>query len=431
MTEPAVRSFPSHRHDALRILLLLALAFLSARCGPADSSHGWSGQIETLPSGMVRVTNPAEGLWAKGTPWRLTRELVLGKEEGEGADVFGLISGMTVDSAGRIYVLDRQADELRIFGPDGSHIRTVGRKGEGPGEYVTANGLVWIGDDTLVVVDEQGNRYTVLTRDGDYIRSIPRGLGFYAWVFNGGAADGRLYENAFVRDGQAQHPALLGTAISETVTPAPKAAEVPEAEAIPAPVSTGDTIMLPELDAPQAQPYSIRTKRGGMVMGVPFTAGPVYSLAADGSIWFGQGSAARIYHATLTGDTLAEIVLDVTPFPVTSEEVANFEAGAGVKQFRAMGGKVDLGRIPKVKPYFDDLFLDPRGDIWLGVPAGKLQTVFDVLDPQGRYLGRLRVDGVSRDAYLHPVVHAGRLYWVGRDELDVQRVYVYRIETQN
>jgi hypothetical protein len=50
-----------------------------------------------------------------------------------------------------------------------------------------------------------------------------------------------------------------------------------------------------------------------------------------------------------------------------------------------------------------------------------------VLDPDGRYLGHLDVDGIALETYVRPVVRNDRLYFVGRDDLDVQRVYVYRI----
>ena len=96
--------------------------------------------------------------------------------------------GITVDDEGRIYVLDRQANELRIFAPDGTHVRTVGRSGGGPGEFINANGLVWGSPDTLVVVDQRGGRYTLLGRDGAYLGSQPRRLGSYSWVFSGGYA---------------------------------------------------------------------------------------------------------------------------------------------------------------------------------------------------------------------------------------------------
>jgi hypothetical protein len=61
------------------------------------------------------------------------------------------------------------------------------------------------------------------------------------------------------------------------------------------------------------------------------------------------------------------------------------------------------------------------------VPAAPGVVRFAVIDPDGRYLGELDVHSANRDEYVAPVVRSDRLYFVGRDELDVQRVYVYRI----
>jgi hypothetical protein len=93
-----------------------------------------------------------------------------------------------------------------------------------------------------------------------------------------------------------------------------------------------------------------------------------------------------------------------------------------------MGGDLDLGRIPESKPYFEAIYVDPDGYVWFSVPAGPAETVFAIVDPEGRYLGRLQVEGVRYDAFLPPVVREGRLHIVGRDEVDVQHVYVFRIE---
>ena len=161
---------------------------------------------------------------------------------------------------------------------------------------------------------------------------------------------------------------------------------------------------------------------------MPFTPSWVYHLDDTGSIWHGHGGDFRIFRSSFAGDTITEIVTEAVPAPVTSEELADWEAGPGVKQFREMGGQLDMGRIPKVKPFFDDIYVDPDGYVWLSVPAGPAETVFAVVDPEGRYLGRLQVDGIKRDGSLSPVVRNGVLYWVGVDELDVQRVYGFRIE---
>ncbi len=114
--------------------------------------------------------------------------------------------------------------------------------------------------------------------------------------------------------------------------------------------------------------------------------------------------------------------------PVGAVEIEEWESGSAVERFRSIGGRLDMDRIPANKPFFDDIFTDEDGNVWLTVPAGPIETVFAVLDPDGRYLGRLAVSGVARDSFLRPIVRDDRLYWVGRDELDVPRVLVYRID---
>lgn len=411
-----------------RLTVTSVLLLIATGCGQAELGEGWAGTVETLPSGAVRVVNPAEGLWESGgAPWRLVPELVLGEIEGPDEELFAQISGLEVDEAGRIYVLDRQLNELRIFSPDGTHVRTVGRSGEGPGEYAAANGLEWLSPDTLLVIDQRGSRYSVLTKEGEYVRSVSRRLGFYGWAFGGGYRDGRIYELFQVRVGEESHPALLGTSLRRSGAAA-MSDSAPMGDGDPSLASSaGDTVMLPSSKVPLLESFSVQNERGGMFIGVPFGAKPVYHLSSTGDIWHGHGSEPRIFRSSFSGDTISEVVLQAVPMPVTSEEVAEWEAGRGPKQFREMGGKLDMGRIPKVKPFFDDLYVDPDGYLWLSIPAGPAETVFAVVDPDGRYLGRLQVDGIKRDVYTPPVVRNGRLHMVGRDELGVQRVYGFRI----
>jgi len=386
--------------------LKLALAVSVLACGCVDGTRRWRGAVEELPNGGLRVTNPAEGMWRDDSAWRLVRALRLGEVEGPAATVFGAISGLAVDDAGRIYVLDRQANELRIFTGDGAHVRSVGRSGGGPGEYTSANGLAWLSPDTLVVVDQEGGRYTLLTREGGYVRSARRQLGFAARAFSGGVKGGRLYER-FTMGVELDHRlALLGT-----------------------PLRGGDpgldTVLLPVPPWPTHQSVGVSNQRGVMILVVPFAAGPVYHLDGGGSIWHGHGSEFRVVHSSFVGDTIMEIVLDAVAAPVTDAELADWEGRESTKRFRQMGGQI---QVPKMKPFFDGLYLDPEGYLWASVPGGPMETAFAVFDPEGRFVGRLQLNGLKRDTHLEPVVRNGRLHLVGRDELDVQRVYVFRVD---
>jgi len=395
-------------------------------CVACGESGNFAGTIEALPDGRVRVTNPESGIWSSGGAWQLIQDLAIGAVEGTDAEVFGQIAAIQVDGAGRIYVLDRQANELRIFAPDGSHVRTVGRSGSGPGEYANANGLAWLSPDSLLVVDQRGRRYSVLTRDGDFVRSVPRSLGFFGWIASIAILDDRIYELASVRDSSGPVPAILGTWMRSATVLADQPPDAAGAdEKAGRLIPHVDTLRLPMSPRPRIEPFVVRNPRAMMMMSVPFTPGPGYHVDSAGNLWHGHSSEFRLFRSTPAGDTTLEITVAATPAPVTPEEIQKWEEGT--KEFKEMGGELDLSRIPKTKPYFDGLYVDPDGYLWVSVPAGANETVFAVIDPQGRYLGRLQVAGIRREAGVPPVVRNGNLYVVARDELEVPRVFRYRI----
>lgn len=94
-------------------------------------------------------------------------DLRIGSIEGEGADVFGQVTGLALDDAGRIYVADGQAHEIRVFRTDGSHAFTIGQQGSGPGEMNSPCCLSFAPDGRLWVRDNGNARYVGFDlRDG-------------------------------------------------------------------------------------------------------------------------------------------------------------------------------------------------------------------------------------------------------------------------
>lgn len=83
----------------------------------------------------------------------------------EGDAVFGFYLDVRVPADGsRVYVLDAEASEATIRTPDGSLIRRVGRRGEGPGEFSNPGRLVFF-DDGFYIKDDR--RITRFTMDGE------------------------------------------------------------------------------------------------------------------------------------------------------------------------------------------------------------------------------------------------------------------------
>lgn len=129
------------------------LAALAVACGAPGDTRGatWDGQIDTLADGRVVVRNGERGIWPEGAEWQVVEEIRIGTLEGEGPDTFGDVASFEVDNLGRIWVLDMQASELRVFDRDGEYVRTVGRAGSGPGEFrqpvhvdMSPDGRIWV-----------------------------------------------------------------------------------------------------------------------------------------------------------------------------------------------------------------------------------------------------------------------------------------------
>jgi len=88
-------------------------------------------------------------------------DLVLGNEQAGLAAEFGGVAGLALDSAGRIFVADAQANEVRVFGPAGDHLYSIGRAGSGPGEFAGPCCLAFDDAGRLWVRDGGNARYEI------------------------------------------------------------------------------------------------------------------------------------------------------------------------------------------------------------------------------------------------------------------------------
>jgi hypothetical protein len=90
--------------------------------------------------------------------------------------IYGLITKVASDAQGNVYVLDAQLSQVHVYAPDGEHLRTIFREGEGPGEFrdgrdmiVTADGKIGVLTEfpgRVVFVDGAGNPAGVLEPGG-------------------------------------------------------------------------------------------------------------------------------------------------------------------------------------------------------------------------------------------------------------------------
>ena len=115
--------------------------------------------------------------------------LVIGADEEDENQWFSSIRGMGRLSDGSIAAIDRSSAEVRIYDETGRHLRSMGRYGEGPGEFSNPF-ILWItADDTLWVGDYFPWRYNLFTADGDFVRRVNLTSGFVNNPDGGGVLD--------------------------------------------------------------------------------------------------------------------------------------------------------------------------------------------------------------------------------------------------
>lgn len=93
---------------------------------------------------------------------KLEKVVELGDEEGEG--YIDLTGRVAVVEAGILVANFGAAHEIRLYSNDGNYLQTIGRRGEGPGEFSAISDIRTSSDGRVHVVDRGLGRITILDR---------------------------------------------------------------------------------------------------------------------------------------------------------------------------------------------------------------------------------------------------------------------------
>ena len=387
---------------AIAVLAAGAIAVLA--CGESSPASDWTTVRDTLPSGVERVTNtPPAGAAAT---WILVEEIRVGTVEADRPESFGEIKGLAGLEGGGFAVLESQVMELRIFAADGSHLATHGGRGEGPGEFIGANGLMLDASGRIWVPDSYAARMSVFDPEDGFLDSFPFTSFVRGWVWTGAmTADGRILK----------HSTSTLRVFDSTMTEMPSLALPPAAEDV------GD-------EDPSI--FLVESASGWSVRQVPFYPGGATAFDPSGAMWsapFGDPSH-RVHMWMPGGDTLLVAVTERSPLPVTKAERDSVIADtrAWLRE-QGVETEADWSRIPDVKPAVTGLFTSAEGHLWVETSSPGRGVAYDVLAPDGAYLGSTAPAPLETVFWLRPVVR-GDAYWtVVFDELDVPYVVRARI----
>lgn len=399
------------------LVLILTVATAPASCD--TESPAGDPTRETLPGGAVLVQYPdlpaIDSVGPEVTEVQV--DLQFGSRDGDDPNLtFGRIQGIQAASDGTIYVLDGQPDEVRVFSPDGEYLRTIVRRGEGPGETTGATGIILAGDTLLWMYDVRQGVIGV-TPIGEEVRRFGK-LAYDPAYYWSGTFDNhsRYWMAAYHVDEERSGDLSTARAgpYTETYWRYYKSYDL-STEAIDS-VPLGERVTRTYL-------YDVGNTLG--FMDIPFVSSDVTAVRPSGGFWHSSNTAYRITRISERGDTLILIEAALPALPVTAEERSayldrTFDRWPG--QRRAAERAADL--IADFKPMFEDegFFVDDEDRLWAKrTTLGEALPFYDLFSEDGDYLGSVRLGFPPAPGSKAWVQHGNLYTWVV-DELDVQYV---------
>lgn len=126
-------------------LFILSMEFISC----SQHKTEWLGMVEEV-DGVVIIKNPEEPMY-RGDVLDLKEELCIGKTNDEDNYSFFRLWYLAVDDEENIYAMDQGETHVKVFDTNGTFLRSIGTRGEGPGELFNPNRIFITGDSQLVI----------------------------------------------------------------------------------------------------------------------------------------------------------------------------------------------------------------------------------------------------------------------------------------
>ncbi len=373
------------------------------------------GRMRLLPSIVVRLA----GALALGTTalaaqakWTLTEVARIGGAD-EGLASFNDIRDLQLGDDGKVWVLDFQARELRLFAPDGAPLRLVARRGQGPGEIANSNGFRRHPDGRMLLRDHSNARLNVYAPDGTTLgQHLLISMGYGYRLEAGIDAQGRFLELVSVRNGNEFRRAVTRTSAALVSTDTVDAPTPPACSPLPPPAA------------------AVRGKNG--FAGYPFSPSFQHVFTRSGALWCastGEYRLRRFAFGAAAHDL--EVRLDVPRIPIA--KAARDSAIAGMKSFLdRIGGALepmDEDKVPRDRGALLGFETDERERLWVirETPSGTAEL--DVWDVNGRRIATL-APGWRVSAFPLFRVHRDRVAIVLRDADDLPTIHVYRLEAR-
>lgn len=364
--------------NTISIVLLVAVFMVLTSYGKQNPQ--WKGTIEE-ENGVKVIKNPNEPLYGEIT-FDLEEDLIIGNEEDKNY-MFYKAQIPAVDSEGNILVLDSGNYRIQKYDKNGKYLQTIGRQGQGPGEFERPFILYLDADDNIYVYDMGRRNIQKFEKNGNFISSTPSEM---------------PKEFGIIKNGNY---------IANTVSFAFFNIDL---------ISQKGTTIKTIASFPSVRNERIKTDRGGY-LSLNNLCNPslvLCSINEDLAI-YGYSTEYSLFAINAKGRTVYIIKKDESPQPVTREEkykvIDRIMGIPGNISRKQVAGTI---RFPKHKPFYERIIKDNKDRIY--VEKFKFifdqgdNTDFDIFNKDGYYLYKAKIPPQ------YPVIRSGYIYTTEYDQ---------------
>jgi len=379
----------------IRVLVIITLLFITAACTSTP-------EIE-IPEEIAAMENVAvfAGDAAPLHEIRLNRAA----EFGDTDELFiGWPSGIAVADEGALFMADAGEAKIHIYSAEGEYLQSLGRRGEGPGEFNSVFQLR-LHNGELYALDTQQQRLSVFdASDFSFLRNISLGGGSMdVSGFPVGfepLTDGRFLAtyNRMVRDGDRLHRTPLLKIMDKN----------------------GEEIASDIVDLTPAEMFMIQSETTIQMMSLPFMRESHFVIDGDENLVWGYTGQILLQFVSLEGEYLRSIYYSRPNPPLDrAAMLANFEDDAVRESVRALD-------IPETSPAFRSFLVDDENRIWITLyTENEQENEIWVLDEEGEKLAEFKQPAVNQ---LQHVKKSHAYFLEVEEETGLQKIVKYGIE---
>lgn len=358
---------------AITIVISCVFIILSTSYGQQKSE--WKGKTE-YEGGLKVIKNPREPLYG-GDVFILEKEFTIGVAEGDDEYSFIRLWYLAVDENENIYAMDQGASKVKVYMPNGKHLRSFGSKGQGPGEFENPN-MIFITNHGQLIVEDFIRSLTYFSLSGDFIKSIYTSSLFPTEIAV--CPNGQIF--AITHE---PNPDKYGKNIglyNKDLGIIKELVHVPELKPVPGIIR----IFQPKIS---------------------------WAVTVNNEIILACKNIYEINVFNKSGGLTKKILKDSVPVKVTKEDIEE-------RTSKLEGRKVEA---PRNHPAIQSILVDDVGRIIVGTYEKDVtgDYMYDVLDSDGKFIAKVSLPGRVQ------VMKNNRFYTIGEDEYGYQSVKRYKV----